>query len=327
MTGCALESPAETSIETKDNTMLIAYDTSEPAAEVLAELDYIADNSVAENTTRSTGDGGAGQLVGTNSISFTIDTKAASGSSAKYIDIYFGPNLRLRLNSHTGSYKNGSNHYYNCYNNEAWFEAWDQDYWDDIRFSTDQTDGFFFSNVKIIHSSQVILDYHPTDALDYPHASPMYFSGPIRSKKYSYLNTTHSIVRKGLRDMGKTDDDKYYGDSVWCSEFARYCISALYNDLPSGDMYTAKMKSYYRSKNRDHNLSEVYNKTYTLGAGDYMSINSGQHSVIFAEWVGNPTSFTSSTAFRTIEGNSASTVRVCTRTLSQVDPIEGIGQN
>jgi len=324
--GCAFQSEDDLIVGSVTDT-LITNDTSVPIISTDVLFDYTLDNAENMVINRSTGDGGAGKLVGDNYISFTIDTKSNSESEADYIDIYFGASIKLRLYSWTGNYPKGSVHYYNCYNQQAWFESWDQDLWDDVRFSTDQTDGFYFSNIKIVHSSQVILDYTPTQALDYPSLNPLYFSSAILSKKYSYLNTTHSIVRKGLRDMGKTDDDKYVGDAVWCSEFARYCISALFSDLPTGNVYTGSMKNYYISKSRNHNISEVYNKTYTMGAGDYMSINSGGHSVIFAEWVGTPTTFTSATQFRTIEGNSASTVRVVTRSLSQVDTTNGIGQN
>lgn len=305
--------------ELENEKVIIVY-SSPVAPEVPAETaDILVPDKTADETAGSRAVVGAGPLVGVNSITFKIATSANAGSTATYIDIKFGSML-FRLYSYTGDYQLGSTHTINFAGHEEWFESWDQDLWDNISFNTAQTDGFIFSNIKIVHSDQVILDnYVPPTSLDYPSHPQISFDAAILSYKYSQLGTSHLIVRTGLAELGKTDGDKYGTTGAWCSEFASWCIRAYGYSTPTGSIGTANMKTYYQNNSRYYTPSQVYSKAFTLGAGDYMAINDESHSVIFAEWVGNPTTFNSATQFRTIEGNSGSAVRIKTRTLGVVD--------
>jgi hypothetical protein len=311
-------------LQQEDEEVIIVYSSpGEPLEIVETEEAIVNDNFANESTSNSRAVVGAGPLVSTNSITFKIATSTYAGSAATYIDIKFGTK-NFRLYSYSGDYQRGSTHTFNFSNNKNWFESWDQDLWDDISFNTTHTDGIIFSNIKIIHSGQVILNYKPPTSLDYPTYQKLSFNSAMITTKYSHLKTTHTIVRAGLLELGKTDGDKYGTSGAWCSEFASYCIRRYGWATPTGSIGTSDMKKYYTDRNRLHTVSQVYNKKYTLGAGDYLSLWNGDHSAIFAEWVGSPTSFNANTQFKTIEGNTGSAVKVKTRILGDIDRI---GQN
>ena len=81
------------------------------------------------------------------------------------------------------------------------------------------------------------------------------------------------------------------------------------------------MQDYFSSIDRMYTQSQLLLGNYQMSPGDYVRFEwsgGGQHSAIFMEYIDSAASPSTSTRFRTIEGNTSSTVAVRTRTLNDV---------
>jgi len=286
----------------------------------------LVDDSFLDNQEFSIMTDGTGPMAGTNQFKMYIPSyPSTAGSYCSYIYMDFGSDYHLRLwgKSSGKSFPPGYVFTWDLNDVSDWLDGVPQEAWDYITLRTISSDGLFIDRLIIKHSSQEILDWYVKDWLDSPNDSHLGLAAMILERKLqTYSHPTQAAVHYGLRELGKTDGDKYGTSSAWCSEFASWCLRRDGWSTPKGSISTKHMKNYFDNLNRLYTQSDLYNGKYTPAAGDYLSLNDGGHSAIFFDWVGGkPSKITSSSKFRTVEGNYGSAVRIGTRYASSIDHV------
>jgi len=270
---------------------------------------------------------GTGPVVGMNKIEISIMNSPRAGSHCDFIYMDFGPDKNLRLWGYPSGKsfpKSGIISWdLSDQQKRSFMESLDQESWDYITLRATSTDGIKINRVVIVHSSEEILNWRVSDWLESPSHSHLGLASKILSTKLKKLkNPTQAAVHYGLRELGKTDGYKYGTVSLWCSEFASWCLRKDGWDTPTGSIGTTNMKNFFNSLGRLCTQSEILDGTYVPEIGDYLSLWDGQHSAIFVKWVDDPKKgINNETQFTTIEGNCGKTVRIKIRKVGDIDHV------
>ena len=206
--------------------------------------------------------------------------------------------------------------------NGEWWKNIHPDNWDHIRLQANSTDGMKVAHIKIVHNNYTILDTDVNAWLDKHYAKKLVFDNEIAMKKWAKLdNTRNPVLYYAVMDIGKSGHQKYvYDDTAWCSEFASWAIrQGTGLPTPTGSIWVQNMKDFFNDRGRLYSKSDIEIGTYSLKAGDYVSINEMGHSVIFIEWT------TYLNTFKVIDGNWGNRVRIRWVSWSDVGSSDGIG--
>ena len=272
-------------------------------------------------------DGDGGPTIEENSITIWINADHPNaGSEADYIWMYFGRNKRVKLNVSGGRFPAGSSITWNLNDISDWLEDNVQtDLWDEIALVTDSGDGMKIDRIRIIHSSQTIVDWECglwLDGSELEEYGKLVLTGKIMETKLGQINGLWvPQIHWAAREIGKTDGSKYGSNGQWCSEFSSWCLQKAMWDTPAGNIGSQAMEDYFADLGRMYTHDQLIDEDYRLVAGDYIRFewaSGGHHSGIFIEYIDDPSSPTDGTTIRTIEGNASSTVKVTTRTFSNV---------
>ena len=289
-------------------------------------LDWVNDEFAEEEHTLE--NDGTGPMTGTNKIYIYIaDSPNTAGSEAEYIYMDFGPDDHLRLlGFQSGTpFPLGAGMVWDLSSPdiEEFMESLNQESWDYVTLRTVSSDGIKIDRVKIIHSSETILDWNYQDWLDSPNDSHLGLAAKILHRQMKDLQLPlQAAVNFGLRDLGKSNGYKYGTGSAWCSEFASWCLRRDGWDTPTGSFGTSDMRDFFDDLGRLYTQSQILNGTYVPQTGDYFSLWDGGHSVILAYWVDDISGgITTGTQFKTIEGNCGQAVRTVTRTVADIDHV------
>lgn len=287
----------------------------------------------ADTLAQLVSDNAGGPTLGTNSITISIaSTPASAKSETDYIWLYFGRSHRVKLNAYNGQFPAGYTLTYDLNDIADWLEDHiSTDAWDEIGLATDSTDGIKISHIKIVHSSQTILDWDCNLWLDgskrEEYTKLVFTAKILESKLNAIANNWVPQIHWAAREIGKSDGSKYGSTGAWCSEFASWCIRKALFDTPSGNIGSQDMEDYYASIGRKYTYDQLINGDYVLVAGDYIRFewsDGGHHSGIFIEYLTDAANPSDDTTIRTIEGNASSTVKVASR---QFRDILSVGNN
>jgi len=156
---------------------------------------------------------GTGPTKGTNYIKLYIPHSPSTGASnCSYIYMDFGSSYHLRLwGCSTGKrFPTGCVLTWDLNDNSSWLEGVPQVLWDYITIRTVSTDGIMVQRLIIKHSSEEILDWYVNDWLDSPNDSHLGLAAKTLERKLAtYSDPVQAAVHFGLRELGKTDGDKY----------------------------------------------------------------------------------------------------------------------
>jgi hypothetical protein len=271
-------------------------------------------------------DSPGGPTISTNTISISIDnTSSTTGSAASYIYMYFGSSKRVKLNASSG-FPAGDTLTWDLNDISDWLEDnVETDLWDEIGLVTESQDGFKIKNVKIVHSSETILDWAAglwLDGSTNEEYTKIVLTGKILETKLSKIaNLWVPQIHWAAREIGKTDSEKYGTTEAWCSEFSSWCLRKALWDTPEGNIGSQAMEDYFFGIGRKVTLDQVMKGEYKLVAGDYIRFewsSGGQHSAIFMEYLSDSSKPSDTTSIKTIEGNTSSTVGVRTRSFADL---------
>ncbi len=275
----------------------------------------------------SDSDGGA--TVHENSIQITVaDDHPNASSNADSLWMYFTRGHRVRLHSSTGSFTAGASYTWDLNDVGDWLEDHIKtDYWDEIGLKNDSNDGVKIRRIRIIHSSQTILDWTCNAFLDASRMEPYSFlvlTAKILETKLNQVgNTWIPQIHWAAREIGKTDGRKYGAlpGEKWCSEFASWCLRKGLWPTPTGNIGSGSMEDCFEDLGRKFTHNQLINGDYQLHVGDYIRFeweDGGHHSGIFIEYIDDPANPTNATTVRTIEGNASSTVKVARRVFKDI---------
>lgn len=279
---------------------------------------------------------GTGPLVETNYIRIYLsDAHPNGGSGTDYIYMKFGQSHggtsgSSSYNIKLWGYRSGSDYSFPL----GYTLTWDlqqcedtlagipQDHWDEISLVTTSGDGMLIHRVVVVHSGMQILNWTVDRWLDSPRDTTLGCAAKIMDRKLDFVDhTDHAGLHFGALDLGKTNGYKYGDGSLWCSEFASWCIWKEGLMTPAGSIGTENMKNWFGRLGRLYTRDQVKNKTYVPKPGDYLSINNGDHSCIFLKWLDSTGTISDSTRFRTLDGNWGQRVTVVDRDVSQIDRV------
>lgn len=272
-------------------------------------------------------DSDGGPSVGENAITIWIDADHPNaGSEADYIWMYFGREKRVKLLGLSGSFPAGTTLTWDLNAISDWLEDHvGTDLWDEIALVTDSNDGIKMDRIRIVHSSQTILDWSCglwLDGSKLEEYGKLVLTGKIMETKLNQIGGLWvPQIHWAAREIGKTDGTKYGSTGAWCSEFASWCLRKAMWDTPTGNIGSQPMEDYFAELGRKFTHDQLIDGDYRLVAGDYLRFewaSGGQHSGIFIEYIDDPASPSDGTTIRTIEGNASSTVKVATRNFQDV---------
>jgi hypothetical protein len=200
------------------------------------------------------------------------------------------------------------------------------DAWDSLRLQFESQDAIQIARVVLVKSSETVLDAQVDDWLDRYSKSIVDLSLQTATKKWDAVGRTRvTALFYASQDLGQTGSRKYVSKDVkWCSEFASHMIRTNGLPTPKGNISTKDMKKFFKKHDRLFTRADVDANKYTVRPGDYMSINSGGHSVLFREWIGGapaPGTIDPAKQFHTIEGNVGNMVRLQTRDWQDVEAV------
>ncbi len=280
--------------------------------------------------------GVTGPLVGSNYIRMVVsDDHVNAGSNTDYIYARFGQRSgdedgseawELRLwspwNGSDNVFERGATITWDLESVRGFLESMPQDSWDQISFVTPSGDGILVDRLVVVHSGMEILDWNVNRWLDSPDDTSLGCGAMIAERKLDHVShSANAAIHFGALEIGKTNGSKYGTGRLWCSEFASW---SLWNEgfmTPYGNIGTDNMKAWFEARGRLYTRSQVINRTYVPRQGDYLSINGGGHSCLFLEWVDPTDTITTSTRFRTLDGNWGETVTIVTRTVAEIDRV------
>lgn len=271
-------------------------------------------------------DSQGGPTINANTISISIDdANSTMGSAASYVYLYFGPTKRAKLNAPSG-FAAGTTLTWDLNGISDWLEDnVETDLWDEVGLVTDSKDGFKIKNVKIVHSGETILDWAAglwLDGSTNEDYTKIVLTGKILETKLGKIaNQWVPQIHWAAREIGKSDSEKYGTTEAWCSEFASWCLRKALWDTPEGNIGSQAMEDYFAGIGRKVTREQIMAGDYKLVAGDYIRFewpSGGQHSAIFMEYLSDSSNPSDTTAIKTIEGNTSSTVGVRTRSFADL---------
>lgn len=268
-------------------------------------------------------------LMCDNSILVEIGSHANAGSSASEIQLKIGGSFTIHLLGGAGAFVPGAALLYTIPGSCAdCYKSIPADDWDNLRLVSNSGDGIQVHRFVLVKSCETVLDVVVDDWLDKHYQKVLDFSIDTAGDKWDDVGHTRvTDLYYAAQDLGQTGAKKYVNADVWwCSEFASYMIRKNGLSTPTGSIGTDDLKNWFQSHGRYHTRAEVEGTSYTVRAGDYMSLWDGGHSVLFRGWVSESPGtqgFDGDSEFRTIEGNSGNAVRTQTRKWSDVDFVGG----
>lgn len=203
-----------------------------------------------------------------------------------------------------------------CWNNM------NPDNWDSIVLSTTSGDGLHVKDIMMVHSSMTVIDATVDAWIDRYYGTKLDLSIDNAMKRLeSVLEGRRTALFYASQDLGQAGAQKYVSvDTAWCSEFTSWALRQAGLGTPTGSIYVGTMETYFSGAGRYYTKAQVDAGAYMPQAGDYMSVNSRGHSVLFLGWStpvgGVPTN---TDRFYTIEGNNNNAVVLSERTWSTVD--------
>ncbi|MGC9450047.1 MAG: thrombospondin type 3 repeat-containing protein [Oceanipulchritudo sp.] len=260
---------------------------------------------------------------------FVMETgsHANAGSDVEAIELWLGDFVVYLLAPSVGFQPNQVITW--DFNNSSCVSCWadmDPDDWDSVRLLTRSSDGIQVSRVTMVHSHCTVLEAEPRAWLDKRYARVLDFSIENALTRWDELFLTRrTALYYASQDLGQTGSIKYVNaDTAWCSEFTSWAIRQTGLNTPTGSINTNDMQAYFLSVGRYYTRADCMNGVYELRPGDYMSINDGEHSVLFAGWktmAGDKPA--NGDVYYTIEGNTCKAVRI--RERSWNDHVEFVG--
>lgn len=266
-------------------------------------------------------------LEGTNYIIIELGDAPDGGSSADRIVFRVGDSFRINLLGGSQYFVPGAALQYNLPgSNPSAYRSVKADAWDTLRLQFASQDAIQIARVVLVKSSETVLDAQVDDWLDRYSKSIVDLSLETAAKRWQSVGRTRvTALFYASQDLGQTGSRKYVNKNVkWCSEFASHMIRKNGLPTPKGNISTTDMKKFFKKHDRLFTRAEVDATKYTVRPGDYMSINSGGHSVLFREWVGGapvPGKIDPDQQFYTIEGNVGNMVRLQTRDWKDVEAV------
>lgn len=278
-----------------------------------------------------------GPTIGRNRILITIaSAPSSSGSKADYIYLRFGRDYRVKLwGVDRTHFPAGHTLGWDLNGISDFLEDIPADAWDNIFLENPSGDGILLSHIFIEHSSETILDWDKEIWLDGSKKEPFGRIGliaQILETKLSAIN--HNWIPQlhwAAKEIGKTDWRKYGDGSVWCSEFASWCLyKALWNVPHSGSFGSNTLANWFNEQGRKYTRENLLDGSYRLILGDYLQLHGAGHSALFLSYrVGDPftdpLAIKKDTPIRTIDGNWGKRVQIVDRTLADLDDDDAIG--
>jgi hypothetical protein len=266
-------------------------------------------------------------LEGTNYIILELGDAPDGGSTADRIVFRVGKSFKIHLMGGSQYFVPGAALQYNLPgSNPSAYRTIKADAWDSLRLQFTSQDAIQIARVVLVKSSETVLDAQVDDWLDKYSKSIVDLSVQTAMTKWEGVGRTRvTALFYASQDLGQTGSRKYVNKNVkWCSEFASHMIRQNGLPTPKGDISTKDMKKFFNKHDRLFTPADVDGNKYTVRAGDYMSINSGGHSVLFREWVGGAPGLGKidpDKQFHTIEGNVGNMVRLQVRKWKDVDAV------
>lgn len=264
-------------------------------------------------------------VLGENWIKIWIDNAhPKAGSEANYIWMYFGRTKKVKLwGKNRESFPKGATLKWDLNQAQEYLETVPTDAWDEIILVNPSGDGIKIDRIQIVHSGETILDWECQCWLDgsklEKHGMLGLAAKILETKLAKIGNCWEPQIHWAAREIGKTDYTKYGTGTVWCSEFASWCLRKALWDTPTGDIGSNAMQNYFNGLGRKYTKDKLLDGTYELITGDYLKFSN--HSALFIEYLGDPTD--ENTQMKTIDGNSSQTVGV--RTHHQIKSLVSVG--
>lgn len=269
-------------------------------------------------------------LEGTNYIIIELGDAPDGGSTADRIVFRVGKSFKINLLGGSQYFVPGAAPQYNLPgSNPSAYRKVKADAWDTLRLQFESQDAIQIARVVLVKSFETVLDARVDDWLDKYSKSIVDLSVQTAVTKWERVGRTRvTALFYASQDLGQTGSRKYVNKNVkWCSEFASYMIRQNGLPTPKGDISTKDMKKFFSKHDRLFTRADVDANKYTVHPGDYVSIDSGGHSVLFREWVGgapSPGKIDPNKQFYTIEGNVENMVRLQIR---EWDDVEAVGNS
>lgn len=266
-------------------------------------------------------DGSGSPLLGDNNfIRMWVSAdhrNAASGTD--YIWMYFGRNKRIRLwGPNRTEFPAGARITWDLSQAKSYLDAVNADDWDEISLHNPSGDGILIERLNIVHSNENILQWECNLWLDGSRTEEygtLGLAAKILETKLAQVdNAWQPQIHWAAREIGKTDHTKYGTGSVWCSEFASWCLRKGLWSPPTGNIGSEDMVEYFSSMDRYYTKQQLLDGTYRLQPGDY--VRWPDHSALFLEYLGDPAN--ENTNIRTIDGNVSQTVGVRSHRLGNI---------
>lgn len=304
------------------------------------ELDFIPSDrglSPPARSRKSAGGGSPGDTYSTglegdepddrgsldNYLLLELGSHSNAGSMVSGIKLHIG-GFTVLLAAPTSGFQPNQTLKYD-FNNSSCPSCWDTmdpDDWDTIILENSSADGLQIKSVILIHSSETVLVSNPNAWLDSYYGRKLDFSLETGTTRWNQLfQNRATALYYASQDLGQTGARKYHDlDKAWCSEFASWAIRQTGLDTPEGDLSTNDLQTYFQDRGRYFDKSDCEAGNYSPQAGDYISYNGGQHSVLFVEWTSRAGAVPADgDKFLTIEGNVSNAVVTRERRWSSVE--------
>jgi hypothetical protein len=247
---------------------------------------------------------------------------AGSGTSA--IELWLG-DFRVYLLAPSSGFAPNQVLKYDFNNSScpACWDTMDTDDWDTPRLVTKSTDGIQLRQVEMVHADETVLESTPSAWLDKYYGSTLDFTIETANTRWQQIGSPReTALYYASQELGQSGAAKYGGgDTAWCSEFTSWAIRQAGFASPGGTaIATGTMSTFFSGIGRHHTAAQVQAGSYMPQPGDYMSINSGGHSVLFVKWTSIAGAAPAAgDKFQTIEGNTCNSVATKERDWSVVD--------
>jgi hypothetical protein len=266
-------------------------------------------------------DGDRGSLD--NYLLLELGSHLNAGSNVSGIELHIG-GFTVVLAAPTSGFQPNQTLKYD-FNNSSCPSCWntmDPDDWDTIILENSSRDGLQIERVVLVHSSETVLESSPGAWLDSYYGRKLDFSLETGMTRWNQLfQNRATALYYAVQDLGQTGAGKYVtSDVAWCSEFASWALRQTGLSTPTGSISTNTLQTYFQDRSRYFDKSDCEAGSYSPRAGDYISYNAGNHSVLFVEWTSKAGAQPADgDKFLTIEGNVSNAVVIRERSWSNVE--------
>ena len=253
---------------------------------------------------------------------YVSDRHENAGSKTDYIWLYFGRNKKIKLwGKNKAEFPKGATITWDLNLHRNFIETVKGGGWDNVSLLNPSGDGMLVDRIQIRHSSETILDWRCRTWLDgskLEKYSGLGLGAKILETKLGRVgNAWQPQIHWAAREIGKTDYTKYGTGTVWCSEFASWCLRKALWDTPVGSFGSGAMEKFFADRGRKFTKAQVTNGEYKPVTGDYLRFPN--HSALFVKYLGaNPDPTDDTTKMLTIDGNVSSTVGLRKRSVGSL---------